>query len=173
MPEQVVSVLVLMVAVFMASLNVTVMAVPVATPVDPPAGVVLTTVGITPSLVTKPVAVTKVEDREIPAALCAAVVMRILYVVGPPVRFANGVTVKTVFPPDATGAAVICTQVVKLSLDNWKVPEQTVFAVLVVIVVAFIAALNVTATVVARFTVVAPSAGLVVIEIMPLPPPPS
>jgi hypothetical protein len=64
-------------------------------------------------------------------------------------RLLAGVMVRIVSLSEATGAADILMQVVKLSDDNWKLPEQLVSLVLVVTDQGKIFSLNVTATVVA------------------------
>ena len=64
-------------------------------------------------------------------------------------RLLAGVMVKIVSLSEATGAADILMQVVKLSDDNWKLPEQVVSLVFVVTLPVAIFSLNVTATVVA------------------------
>ena len=64
-------------------------------------------------------------------------------------RLLAGVMVKVVSLSEATGAADILMQVVKLSDDNWKLPEQVVSLVFVVTLPVAIISLNVTATVVA------------------------
>ena len=64
-------------------------------------------------------------------------------------RLLVGVKVKIVSFSEATGAADILMQVVKLSDDNWKLPEQLVSFVFVVTLPVAIFSLNVTATVVA------------------------
>jgi hypothetical protein len=64
-------------------------------------------------------------------------------------RLLAGVMVKIVSLSEATGAADILMQVVKLSDDNWKLPEQFVSLVFVVRLPVAIFSLNVTATVVA------------------------
>ena len=64
-------------------------------------------------------------------------------------RLLAGVMVKVVSLSEATGAADILMQVVKLSDDNWKLPEQLVSFVFVVTLPVAIVSLNVTATVVA------------------------
>ena len=64
-------------------------------------------------------------------------------------RLLAGVMVKVVSLSEATGAADILMQVVKLSDDNWKLPEQVVSLVFVVTLPVAIFSLNVTATVVA------------------------
>ena len=61
---------------------------------------------------------------------------------------------------EAEGAADIFMQVVKLSEDSVKLPEQVVLSVLVVIVLVDIDSLNVTATVVETATLVELSSGL-------------
>ena len=61
---------------------------------------------------------------------------------------------------EAEGAADIFMQVVKLSEENRKLPEQVVLSVLVVIVLVDIVSLNVTATVVETATLVELSSGL-------------
>ena len=64
-------------------------------------------------------------------------------------RLLAGVMVKIVSLSEATGGADILMQVVKLSEDNWKLPEQFVSLVFVVTLPVAIISLNVTATVVA------------------------
>jgi hypothetical protein len=64
-------------------------------------------------------------------------------------RLLAGVMVKVVSLSEATGAADILMQVVKLSEDNWKFPEQLVSFVFVLTLPVAIVSLNVTATVVA------------------------
>ena len=64
-------------------------------------------------------------------------------------RLFAGVMVKIVSLSEATGVADILMQVVKLSDDNWKLPEQLVSFVFVVTLPVAIVSLNVTATVVA------------------------
>ena len=64
-------------------------------------------------------------------------------------RLLAGVMVKIVSLSEATGAADILMQVVKLSDDNWNLPEQVVSLVFVVTLPVSIFSLNVTATVVA------------------------
>ena len=61
---------------------------------------------------------------------------------------------------EAEGAADIFMQVVKLSDERRKLPEQVVLSVLVVIVLVDIDLLNVTATVVETATLVVLSSGL-------------
>ena len=61
---------------------------------------------------------------------------------------------------EAEGAADIFMQVVKLSEERRKLPEQVVLSVLVVIVLVDIDSLNVTATVVETATLVELSSGL-------------
>ena len=61
---------------------------------------------------------------------------------------------------EAEGAAEIFMQVVKLSEESRKLPEQVVLSVLVVIVLVAIDSLNVTATVVETATLVVLSSGL-------------
>ena len=61
---------------------------------------------------------------------------------------------------EAEGAADIFMQVVKLSEDSIKLPEQVVLSMLVVIVLVDIVSLNVTATVVETVTLVELSSGL-------------
>ena len=51
----------------------------------------------------------------------------------------EGVTVKVLFVLDAVGDDDICTQVLKLSEDTWKVPEHVVLEVFVVTEVVSIA----------------------------------
>ena len=79
------------------------------------------------------------------------VVIWILYVV-PPLRLSSGVTVNVLSLLEAEGAADIFMQVVKLSEESRKLPEQVVLSVLVVIVLVDIVSLNVTATVVETAT---------------------
>jgi len=64
-------------------------------------------------------------------------------------RLLAGVMVKDVSLSEATGAADILMQVVKLSEDNWKLPEQVVSLVFVVRLPVAIFSQNATATVVA------------------------
>ena len=87
------------------------------------------------------------------------VVIWILYVV-PPLRLSSGVTVNVLSLLEAEGAEDILIQVVKLSEDSLKLPEQVVLSVLVVIVLVDIDSLNVTATVVETATLVELSSGL-------------
>ena len=61
---------------------------------------------------------------------------------------------------EAEGAEDILIQVVKLSEDSLKLPEQVVLSVLVVTVLVDIVSLNVTATVVETATLVELSSGL-------------
>ena len=61
---------------------------------------------------------------------------------------------------EAEGAAEIFMQVVKLSEERRKLPEQVVLSVLVVTVLVDIVSLNVTATVVETATLVELSSGL-------------
>ena len=61
---------------------------------------------------------------------------------------------------EAEGAADILMQVVKLSEDSRKLPEQVVLSVFVVIVLVDIVSLNVTATVVDTETSLELSVGL-------------
>ena len=61
---------------------------------------------------------------------------------------------------EAEGAADIFMQVVKLSEDSVKLPEQVVLSVLVVIALVVIDSLNVTATVVETASLVELSSGL-------------
>ena len=68
--------------------------------------------------------------------------------------------VKVVSLSDATGVADILMQVVKLSEDSWKLPEQVVSLVFVVMLLVDIFLLNVTATVVETETSVELSVGL-------------
>ena len=60
------------------------------------------------------------------------VVTLILYVVEKD-KLEEGVTVKVLLSLEAIGEEDICTQVLKLSEDTWKVPVHEVFEVLVVI----------------------------------------
>jgi hypothetical protein len=78
----------------------------------------------------------------------------------PAIRLLAGVAVKVVSLPDATGAADILIQVVKLSEDSSKLPEQVVLSVFVVMELVNIFLLNVTATVVDTETLVELSVGL-------------
>ena len=87
------------------------------------------------------------------------VVIWILYVV-PPLRLSFGVTLNVLSLLEAEGAADILMQVVKLSEDSRKLPEQVVLSVFVVIVLVDIVSLNVTATVVETETSVELSVGL-------------
>ena len=87
------------------------------------------------------------------------VVIWILYVV-PPLRLSFGVTLNVLSLLEAEGTADIFMQVVKLSEDSRKLPEQVVLSVFVVIVLVDIVSLNVTATVVETETSVELSVGL-------------
>ena len=87
------------------------------------------------------------------------VVIWILYVV-PPLRLSFGVTLNVLSLLEAEGTADILMQVVKLSEDSRKLPEQVVLSVFVVIVLVDIVSLNVTATVVETETSVELSVGL-------------
>ena len=71
------------------------------------------------------------------------VVILVLYVVAKE-RLADGSTVKVLPELELEGDELIWTQVLKLSEDTLKVPEQVVFAVLVVTEVLSIASENVT-----------------------------
>jgi hypothetical protein len=97
--------------------------------------------------------------RADPVAVVAAVVTRSLYVV----ELANvvaGVAVNVVFP--ALGVSDVSPmQVVKPSLDNCNEPEHPPFDDCTVIVEAFTAVLNVTATLPLAATAPAESAGVV------------
>jgi hypothetical protein len=81
-----------------------------------------------------------------------------LYVV-PPLRLSSGVTLNVLSLLEAEGTADILMQVVKLSEDSRKLPEQVVLSVFVVIVLVDIVSLNVTATVVEKDTSVELSVG--------------
>ena len=87
------------------------------------------------------------------------VVIWILYVV-PPLRLSSGVTVNVLSLLEVVGIADIFMQVVKLSEDSRKLPEQVVLSVFVVIVLVDIVSLNVTETVVETETSVELSVGL-------------
>ena len=87
------------------------------------------------------------------------VVIWILYVV-PPLRLSSGVTVNVFSLLEVVGTADIFMQVVKLSEDSRKLPEQVVLSVFVVIVLVDIVSLNVTETVVETETSVELSVGL-------------
>jgi hypothetical protein len=84
----------------------------------------------------------------------------ILYVVKA-IKLDEGVTEKVWFELDTVGDADICTQLLKLSDDTGKVPEQLVFAVFVVTEVTSISSEKVTETDEASVIPVALSAGLV------------
>ena len=75
------------------------------------------------------------------------VVIRILYVVESE-RLSDEDTVNVLSELDTVGEEDICTQVLKLSEDTWKVPEQEVSEVFVVTEVVSIASLKVTVIVV-------------------------
>ena len=87
------------------------------------------------------------------------VVIWILYVV-PPLRLSSGVTLNVLSLLEAEGTADILMQVVKLSEDSRKLPEQVVLSVFVVIVLVDIVSLNVTATAVETETSIELSVGL-------------
>ena len=89
----------------------------------------------------------------------AEVVIWIMKLV-PLLRLSSGVTVNVLSLLEAEGAEDILIQVVKLSEDSLKLPEQVVLSVLVVIVLVDIDSLNVTATVVETATLVELSSGL-------------
>ena len=78
----------------------------------------------------------------------------------PLLRLSSGVTVNVLSLLETEGAEDILIQVVKLSEDSLKLPEQVVLSVLVVIVLVDIDSLNVTATVVETATLVELSSGL-------------
>ena len=69
-------------------------------------------------------------------------------------------TVKVLSLFEAEGAADILIQVLKLSEESRKLPEQVVLSVLAIIVLVDIDSLNVTATVVETATLVELSSGL-------------
>ena len=79
----------------------------------------------------------------LPAISLTPVVTLVLYVVAKE-RLADGSTVKVLPELELEGDELIWTQVLKLSEDTLKVPEQVVFAVLVVTEVLSIASENVT-----------------------------
>ena len=79
------------------------------------------------------------------------VVIWILYVVSPLILL-YGVTLNVLSLLEAEGAADILMQVVKLSEDSRKLPEQVVLSVFVVIVLVDIVSLNVTAIAVEKET---------------------
>ena len=89
----------------------------------------------------------------------AEVVIWIMKLV-PLLRLSSGVTVNVLSLLEAEGAEDILIQVVKLSEDSLKLPEQVVLSVLVVIVLVDIDSLKVTATVVETATLVELSSGL-------------
>ena len=89
----------------------------------------------------------------------AEVVIWIMYFV-PLLRLSSGVTVNVLSLLEAEGAADIFMQVVKLSEERRKLPEQVVLSVLVVIVLVDIDSLNVTATLVETAIFVELSSGL-------------
>ena len=78
----------------------------------------------------------------------------------PLLRLSSGVTVNVLSLLEAEGAEDILIQVVKLSEDSLKLPEQVVLSVFVVIVLVSIDSLNVTATAVETVTLVELSSGL-------------
>ena len=77
----------------------------------------------------------------------AEVVILSLNVV-PPLRLSVGVEVNVVTFSEAEGAPDILMQVVKLSEESWKLPEQVVSVVFVVMLLVEIVSLNITAIVV-------------------------
>ena len=79
----------------------------------------------------------------LPAISLTPVVTLVLYVVAKE-RLADGSTVKVLPELELEGDELIWTQVLKLSEDTLKVPEQVVFSVLVVTEVLSIASENVT-----------------------------
>ena len=86
------------------------------------------------------------------------VVILILYVVDLD-KLEEGVTINVLYELDTVGEADICTQVLKLSEDTCKVPEQLVSEILVVIEVLSIASEKVTEMVESMDTVVSESDG--------------
>ena len=78
----------------------------------------------------------------------------------PLLRLSSGVTVNVLSLLETEGAEDILIQVVKLSEDSLKLPEQVVLSVFVVIVLVSIDSLNVTATAVESVTLVELSSGL-------------
>jgi hypothetical protein len=97
--------------------------------------------------VVKPVVVVYALARELLELSVTELVIWILYVVSPLILL-YGVTLNVLSLLEAEGAADILMQVVKLSEDSRKLPEQVVLSVFVVIVLVDIVSLNVTATVV-------------------------
>ena len=79
----------------------------------------------------------------LPAVSFTPVVILVLYVVVKE-RLADGSTVKVLPELESEGDELIWTQVLKLSEDTLKVPEQVVFVMLVVTEVLSIASENVT-----------------------------
>ena len=79
----------------------------------------------------------------LPAVSLTPVVTLVLYVVAKE-RLEDGSTVKVLPELELEGDELIWTQVLKLSEDTLKVPEQVVFSVLVVTEVLSIASENVT-----------------------------
>jgi len=109
--------------------------------------------------VVKPVVVVYALARELLELSVTELVIWILYVVSPLILL-YGVTLNVLSLLEAEGAADILMQVVKLSEDSRKLPEQVVLSVFVVIVLVDIVSLNVTATVVDTETSLELSVGL-------------
>ena len=109
--------------------------------------------------VVKPVVVVYALARELLEWSVTELVIWILYVVSPLILL-YGVTLNVLSLLEAEGAADILMQVVKLSEDSRKLPEQVVLSVFVVIVLVDIVSLNVTATVVDTETSLELSVGL-------------
>ena len=109
--------------------------------------------------VVKPVVVVYALSRELLELSVMELVIWILYVVTP-LRLLYGVTLNVLSLLEAEGAADILIQVVKLSIDSRKLPEQVVLSVFVVIVLVDIVLLNVTTTVVDTGTSLELSVGL-------------
>ena len=97
--------------------------------------------------------------RELLEVSAAVEVIWILKLV-PLLRLSSVVTVNVLSLLEAEGAADIFMQVVKLSEERRKLPEQVVLSVLVVIVLVDIDLLNVTATLVETAIFVELSSGL-------------
>ncbi len=109
--------------------------------------------------VVKPVVVVYALARELLELSVTELVIWILYVVSPLILL-YGVTLNVLSLLEAEGAADILMQVVKLSEDSRKLPEQVVLSVFVAIVLVDIVSLNVTATVVDTETSLELSVGL-------------
>jgi hypothetical protein len=109
--------------------------------------------------VVKPVVVVYALASELLELSVTEVVIWILYVVTP-LRLLFGVILNVLSLLEDEGAADILMQVVKLSEDSRKLPEQVVLSVFVVIVLVDTVSLNDTATVVEIETSIELSVGL-------------